>query len=192
MRRSSRRRKRARWTASGRPGKGGFEAGSELGGVAGLVERGAGAELFEPVGMLEDLFGEEGGVGEDGEGGLVGRGLALDAFAGFGVELFETGEVAGGDRHGSGRRVMGSPGSRPARFEDFGGGGLRGPQRGRRAGRPDLGVAGAASANGFAEGGEGAAGFAHFGEFDFGFAEAVALAEAEEAAVEAAGGDVFA
>jgi hypothetical protein len=91
-------------------GERGFEAGGELEGVAGLVERGAGAELFEPVGMLEDLFGEEGGVGEDGEGGLVGRGLALDAFAGFGVELFETGEVGGGDQHGSGRRVMGSPG----------------------------------------------------------------------------------
>jgi hypothetical protein len=40
----------------------------------------------------------------------VRGGVALDAFVGFGMELLEPGEVAGGDQHGSERRVMGSPG----------------------------------------------------------------------------------
>jgi hypothetical protein len=91
-------------------GEGGFEAVDELIGGAGLVERGAGAELFEPLGMLEEFFGEEMRVGEDGHSGLVGRGLAREAFEGVGVAFLEAEEVVSGDQHGSARRTMGSPG----------------------------------------------------------------------------------
>jgi hypothetical protein len=91
-------------------GEGGFEAVDVLIGRAGLMERWASAELFEPLGMLEDFFREKVGVGEDGHGGLVGRGMAREAFEGVGVAFPEAGEVVGGDQHGSARRVMGSPG----------------------------------------------------------------------------------
>jgi hypothetical protein len=90
--------------------EGGFEAVGVLIGGAGLMEGGAGAELFEPLGVLEDFFGEEVGVGKDGHGGLVGRGLAREAFEGVGVAFLEAEEVVGGDQHGSARRTMGSPG----------------------------------------------------------------------------------
>jgi hypothetical protein len=87
-----------------------FETSSELIGGAGLAEQRAGAELFEPLGMLEDLFGEEVGVGEDGERGLMGGRVALDAAGGLRLAFAEAGEIVGGDQHGSDRSVMGSPG----------------------------------------------------------------------------------
>jgi hypothetical protein len=90
--------------------EGGFEAVGVLIGGAGLMEGGAGAELFEPLGMLENFFGEEMRMGEDGHGGLVGRGLAREAFEGVGVAFLEAEEVVGSDQHGSARRTMGSPG----------------------------------------------------------------------------------